>query len=477
MMTSHDLHDAPKDPAAEPSINLSKTQQTIRFEPVISVSNLTKTYQLYARPIDRLKEALGLWGTKSTTFHALADVNFTISRGEQIGILGPNGAGKSTLLQILSGVSSQSTGTVAVRGTVAALLELGAGFNPELSGRENAEFLLKLYNYSGATIAKKVDEVRAFADIGTFFDQPMKLYSSGMFVRVAFAANTLADPDILIVDEALSVGDVRFQKKCIDYMQRLKERGVTVILVTHDIFTAKSFCERLLLLNNGRLVCDGAPADVISQYYALLFPQGLNPRTVPPAPLPSPQSQSFEQSRSDVAGERYDSSAFTMTVSDSDLRQSWGVGGARVKALHVHELRAPNFLSQTARLKIDLELELDTTQIATICREHNVAPKLFVGVRVDSRKGIVLFDLANESDGPGGLDIDPLLDSNAIVSIDCAMPTLSADNYFLTPGIAVGSIGHLVPLWSCDNAAMITIESSQTVLGLMKPEYTVRRVG
>jgi ABC-type polysaccharide/polyol phosphate transport system ATPase subunit len=457
----------------------STTSKTIDGEkPVISVSNLTKTYQLYGRPIDRLKDALGLWGTRSTAFHALDDVSFKISRGEQIGILGPNGAGKSTLLQILSGVLTPSSGKVATQGTVAALLELGAGFNPELSGRENAEFLLKLHNYSTEAITKKVEEIQAFADIGTFFDQPMKLYSSGMFVRVAFAANTLADPDVLIVDEALSVGDVRFQKKCIDHMSRLKQRGVTVILVTHDVFTAKSFCERLLLLNHGRLLCDGDPADVISRYYALLFPQDPTARSIP-SPTENPQSAISDPARENAVSEKRDAStpAFTMTVSDSDLPQSWGVGGARVTALHVRELRPPNLLSQMARLKIDLELEFDSAQIARACREHDVIPKLFVGVRVDSRKGIVLFDLAAGSDGPDGLGIDPLLEAKATVSIDCAMPILSGGDYFLTPGIAVGSVDHLVPLWSCDNAAMITIESDQTVLGLIKPDFTIRRTG
>ena len=166
-----------------------------------------------------------------------------------------------------------------------------------------------------------------------------------------------------------------------------------------------------------------------------------------------------------------------MTISGPDLRQSWGAGGARVVALRVHELRPPNLMSQGARLKIDLELEFFPALIAKVCKENDVVPRIFVGVRVDSRQGVVLFDLTNSVDGPDELKIDALSDSSAVVSIDCAMPTLGAGDYFLTPGIAVGSVDHLVPLWSCDNAAMITIEAGQTVLGLMKPEFTVRRIG
>jgi ABC-type polysaccharide/polyol phosphate transport system ATPase subunit len=449
----------------------SAAARGVAQDPIISVSNLTKKYQLYDSPIDRLKEALGLWNAKKSTFYALDGVSFDITRGEQIGILGPNGAGKSTLLQILTGVLTPSSGRATVRGNVAALLELGAGFNAELSGRENAEFLLKLRNYGVEAIAKKIEDIQEFADIGVFFDKPMKLYSSGMFVRVAFAANTLADPEIVIVDEALSVGDVRFQKKCIDHMSRLKQRGVTVILVTHDVFTAKSFCERLLLLNRGKLLCDGDPIEVVSQYYALLFPQS-------PATAPAQGSQGALSDRAlDGAGARAlpdAQSAVTLTVSESDLPQSWGSGGARVTALHVHELRHPNLLSQTARMKIDLDLEFDSAHIADICKEHDVLPKLFVGVRVDSSKGIVLFDLVG--DGLRGLDIDPLSDTKATISIDCAMPLLRGGDYFLTPGIAVGSVDHLVPLWSSDNAVMITIEAEQAVLGLMKPEFTIRRI-
>jgi len=235
--------------------------------PIISVRDLTKSYRLYAKPSDRLKEVLWPWKQRHTLFHALNDVNFDVYPGEYLGILGQNGAGKSTLLQVLTGVLTPTAGTVEVNGRVAALLELGAGFNPELTGRENILFQMQLAGIGKDVMPAKLIEVQSFADIGDFFDQPVKLYSSGMFARVAFSSAILTEPEILIVDEVLAVGDVKFQVKCYDRLQQFRESGGTILFVSHALSSITSFCTKALYLKSGSLHMMGEPNTVTKAYY------------------------------------------------------------------------------------------------------------------------------------------------------------------------------------------------------------------
>ncbi|MEL6352009.1 MAG: ABC transporter ATP-binding protein, partial [Cyanobacteria bacterium J06627_28] len=233
--------------------------------PIISVCELTKAYNLYARSSDRLKEVIVPWRTWHKTFWALKGISFELKAGEHLGILGANGAGKSTLLQVLAGVLTPTSGTVEVRGKLACLLELGAGFNPELTGRENAIFQLQLSEFPSSQISSKIAEIEAFAGVGDFFDQPMKLYSSGMYVRVAFAAAMLTDPDILIIDEALAVGDIVFQQKCMRKLADFCQRG-TIIFVSHDPVSVKRICNRAIWLENGQIRELGNAKEVCDKY-------------------------------------------------------------------------------------------------------------------------------------------------------------------------------------------------------------------
>jgi ABC-type polysaccharide/polyol phosphate transport system ATPase subunit len=213
--------------------------------------------------MDRLKESLHPLRRKyHHDFFALNNVSFEVKKGETVGIIGRNGSGKSTLLKIITGVMTPSSGTVQVNGRISALLELGAGFNPELTGIENVYFNGTLMGYSRDEMDAKLDAILTFADIGEFVHQPVKSYSSGMFVRLAFAVSVCVDPEILIVDEALSVGDMAFQQKCLDRLRVLKEKGVTIILVTHDIMLTRNYCEYVVYLQNGRiaLVADAETA-------------------------------------------------------------------------------------------------------------------------------------------------------------------------------------------------------------------------
>lgn len=219
------------------------------------------------RPLPRLAGRLQtLVDTHLHYHHALHNVNFSLHRGDALGIIGLNGSGKSTLLQIIAGVLAPSEGTVTVRGRIAALLELGSGFNNEMTGRENVYINAAVLGMSRAEIAARMDDIVAFADIGEYVDQPVKTYSSGMMMRLAFAVQVHVDPDILIVDEALSVGDARFQAKAMARIDQILQRGTTLLFVGHDLNAVKSFCRRAMLLEKGRVVLEATPEEVITEY-------------------------------------------------------------------------------------------------------------------------------------------------------------------------------------------------------------------
>lgn len=244
----------------------------IEQEPVLHVQNVSKSYRLYPRPVDRLLEALPFSGHRaSKEFWALRDVNLSVERGEVLGVVGPNGSGKSTLLQIVSGILQPTRGRVITKGRIAALLELGAGFNPEFTGRENVFLNGEILGLSRAEMEKAFPSVEKFAEIGSFIDRPVKEYSSGMYVRLAFATAIHVDPEILIVDEALAVGDAIFANRCIKKFEELKQRGVTVLFVSHDLGLVKRLCDRAALMVDGRVAAYGAPSDVVNRYVGLVL--------------------------------------------------------------------------------------------------------------------------------------------------------------------------------------------------------------
>jgi len=240
-------------------------------EPTIVVQDVTKKYRLFASKRDRMREALDPFRrTYHREFWALKNVSFTVSRGQTVGILGMNGSGKSTLLQIIASVLQPTSGLVRVNGKVAALLELGAGFNPDLTGRENVMLNGTIMGLSREQILAKLPEIEAFADVGEFFEQPMKTYSSGMFMRVAFSTALYVDPEVLIIDEALSVGDAKFQEKCFRRFRSFQEAGKTILFVTHDRSAVPRHCNLGMLLHRGELIKTGDPAEVADMYGELL---------------------------------------------------------------------------------------------------------------------------------------------------------------------------------------------------------------
>lgn len=239
-------------------------------EVAISLKNVSKSYRRYSRPVDRLKEILLPSRSRGELFWALQDVNLEVAQGQTLGIVGQNGSGKSTLLQIIAGTLTPTQGEVRVKGRVSALLELGSGFNPYFTGRQNVFFNGQILGLSKKEIAAKFDDIAAFADIGDFLDQPLNTYSSGMAVRLAFAVAAHIDPKILIVDEALAVGDAKFQARCMKKIRQLQAEGVTLLLVSHDLSSIKFLCDRAILMNRGLLLEQGTPKYVINRYIALL---------------------------------------------------------------------------------------------------------------------------------------------------------------------------------------------------------------
>lgn len=240
----------------------------------IRVQNLTKMYKLYDKPTDRLVESLGLSKKKCYKEHyALNGINMVVNQGETVGIIGTNGSGKSTILKIITGVLTPTSGNVEINGRISALLELGAGFNMEYTGLENVYLNGTMIGFSREEIDEKIDAILEFADIGEFIHQPVKTYSSGMFVRLAFAVAINIEPEILIVDEALSVGDVFFQAKCYRKFEEFKKMGKTILFVSHDLASVNKYCDRVILLNKGVKIDEGNPKEIIDLYKKILVNQ------------------------------------------------------------------------------------------------------------------------------------------------------------------------------------------------------------
>jgi lipopolysaccharide transport system ATP-binding protein len=264
--------------------------------PAISVEGVSKQFKLYASMAHRFRDMV-LGRATHDAFWALRDLDLAIMPGETVGILGENGAGKSTLLSLIAGTTHPTAGRVNIDGRLSALLELGAGFHPEWTGRQNAEFYIRMMRAPKAMAKDFQRRVEAFADIGDYYDQPLRTYSSGMTVRVAFAAAVCVEPDVLIVDEALAVGDAPFQHKCFQRIAEFRARGVTILLVTHRLEIIAQLCTRAIVLQTGRLMFDGKPGDAVNYYVNLLYTGGKAAAPPPPdafagADLPKPLPRS-----------------------------------------------------------------------------------------------------------------------------------------------------------------------------------------
>ena len=300
----------------------------------IHVDKLSKTYQIFDTPSDRMKQFVlprlkSLIGSPVRPyykeFRALNDISFSVRRGETVGILGRNGSGKSTLLQIIAGTLTPTNGNVQTRGRIAALLELGSGFNPEFTGRENVFFNAAILGLTKEEITARFDAIVDFADIGDFIDQPVKTYSSGMTVRLAFAVQSQINPDILIVDEALSVGDAKFQAKCFDRLRQLKEDGTSILLVTHSSEQIVTHCTRALLIDKGIQLEYGEPKAVVNKYMDMLFGKEAPPETTSLAPIVNTHTPDIDASNLST-----DADVFATHIGYNEHEYRWGDAQARI---------------------------------------------------------------------------------------------------------------------------------------------------
>ena len=404
-------------------------------EVVLSVRGVSKCFEMYEKPIHRLYQTL-LAGRHRfyREFWALRDISFDVHRGEALAIIGRNGAGKSTLLQILVGTLQATTGTVRTQGRVAALLELGSGFNPEFTGRENVYMNGAILGLSSAEIDARYQEIVDFADIGEFIDQPVKTYSSGMMVRLAFAVQVLSDPDVLIVDEALAVGDTAFQRKCFMRMDQLKQKGVTLILVTHDTGTVKERCDRVIFPKDHAVAFDGDTETGVSEYMRYMFPQ----ENVP-VPLATKAADAVRPDAGDGAAAEF---VFERRDLSAD-RSAWGIGGGLIRAVRIHGLDRPNILRTPSKIRIEVEAAWDRNFVAAKLREESLPENMMIGIRLSDVRDVPFYGTNNSLEK---VTVDPFSSSSAVVSYELDLPALMQGPLFLTTAVAIGNMDHHVNL-------------------------------
>lgn len=407
---------------------------------VISVENLSKVYKLYDKPIDRLREALSLRKKKyHKDFFALKEVSFEVSRGEVMGVLGKNGSGKSTLLKILTGVLSSSRGTVRVNGKVTAMLELGAGFNPELSGLENIYFNGSLMGYSRSQMAEKVDEITAFADIGDFINQPVKTYSSGMKARLGFAVSIKVDPDILIVDEVLSVGDIYFRQKSIRKMKEFMDGEKTILFVTHDMGAIKNFCTRAIWLNEGEKIAEGDPEELVQSYTSFMT-YGLETK-----------SERSETAKSYEAASRIEDQS-SIVWKDVENLDSFGEQGAKI----THVSLCDEATGRTISLLMGGERVIFYAKISTDVPLYKPA----IGLALKDALGNQVFGINNYIYDISLNEIDQ--QSEVVLKIEFTFPKIKNGDYVFTVAISDGTQDdHIQHHWIHDGYALKVLNSEK----------------
>ncbi len=334
-------------------------------EAVLRIQHISKRFEIYDKPLHRLQQMLfGRWKTYYREFRALSDIDFEVRKGECVGIVGPNGAGKSTLLQIMTGTLQPTEGTVERHGRIAALLELGSGFNPEFTGRENVYMNAAILGLTKKETDGKYRDIVDFADIGEFIDRPVKTYSSGMIVRLAFAVNAFVDPDVLIVDEALAVGDVFFQQKCMRFIRKFKENH-TILFVSHDTAAVVNLCDRAVLLENGRMKMIGSPKEVSEQYLKDLYSdnqevEGSRHEENPSSEHPEGEGEYYDMRRSLINGSKYRND---MEVFKFSNQSCFGAGGAEIENVFFSDLEGKPLSwivgGEIVRLTIAVRLQKD----------------------------------------------------------------------------------------------------------------------
>lgn len=415
-------------------------------EKAIRVQGISKCYNIYANPIDRLKQSLypraavlaGKLGGRSlagslqsrqrySEFWALRNVTFDVNRGETVGVVGKNGSGKSTLLQMIAGTLTPTSGDIAVRGRVAALLELGSGFDPDFTGMENIRFNAAVLGLTPAEIDSRMDAIIEFADIGEFLHRPVKTYSSGMIVRLAFAVQAQVEPDILIVDEALAVGDAKFQSKCFARLDALKEAGTSILFVSHSTEQIVSHCDRAILLHEGEVKQQGRPKDVVHTYLELLFGSSRVVRSAAEEATqaqaePEPSAVAAQAEKAETSG-----NVFSSRPNYNPYEFRWGDGAAQINDFR---LIGPNGAYPTT-VECGAALKL----VLGVSFNQNVSRPIF-GLTVKTKDGITVYGTNSEltTMEPGSqVSGRAGTDCQIVFAFDCL---LGPGDYFLSVGVA-----------------------------------------
>lgn len=418
----------------------------------IQVRDLTKVYKIFEKPTDRVKEALNPFGKRySKDFYALHNVSASIYKGETIGVIGKNGAGKSTMLKIITGVLTPTSGNITINGRIASLLELGAGFNPEMTGMENIYFNGIVLGYTKQEIDARLKDILDFADIGDFINQPVKMYSSGMFARLAFAVNVNVKPDILIVDEALSVGDIFFQNKCFKRMAELQKQGVTILFVSHDMGSIRQLCNKCLWLDNGTKRQYGPVEDVAAAYF-------------------NEQLKQRNQLNKNVASQSKDV--------DMDIQPILSKKPIVLPKLE----RCHGFLNKDVIIQSFVFLE-NGRQVASLENDHAYEAVMAVEFRKPFDKLIYGFVLENNK-GISVIGVNTWMTSKGkTISVDSpgtvlarfafTMPKIKQGTYTISPAVAQGTAREHIQLTWLENALMIDIQNSGYNYSILEIDNTV----
>jgi lipopolysaccharide transport system ATP-binding protein len=423
-------------------------------EPAVLLKHLSKKYPIYDRPAHKFLELLTLRRKRfHREFWALEDVDLEVAPGCTLGIIGQNGSGKSTLLQVVAGILAQTRGDCRVNGRVAALLELGAGFNPEFTGLENVFMNGAIMGFTKAEMQRRLAPILEFAEIGDFIKQPVKTYSSGMFMRLAFSVAIHSDPDILLVDEALAVGDIIFQHRCVNRINRLRQEGKTVLFVTHDLSAVTRFCDRAILLDYGRKLEDGKPEPVTQRYQALVYER---------------------ERRAAGKGEHW-------TPVDQDLglqvvttipyiHNRFGEGGAEILGIIL--------LSNDGEVLNEIRARQEALLVVS-ARVHRDLPSPIIGFTVRDRLGV---EITSSNTSYDGLNLPPAQCGDIVtVGFRIQTPDMRPGSYSISPAIANGNIWeHTIEDW-VDNALIVNMADTGLIYGMMRwpvsVTYNVRKGG
>lgn len=409
---------------------------------IIEVRNVGKSFDYYKSEWHRVLS----WfvGDKNIPKHwTLEDISFDVKAGEAIGIVGQNGAGKSTLLKILTGTMKQSVGTVTIKGKVASILELGIGFHPDISGRKNVYNLASLMGHSYKDIDGVIDNIESFADIGEYFDEPVRTYSSGMQARVAFAVATAFRPDILIVDEALSVGDISFQAKCYELISQYKKEGMTLLLVTHSINDIVRHCDRAIFIKQGKLKADGTPKDISNMYLDELFGKGKQDSTnteSKKSDMDLSQIQDVYHTRQGYRKEEY----------------RWGMGGAKILDFLI--------VSEGEQYPSQISSNAQTDFIIKVLFENSYSD-VTVGFLIKTHDGIFLYGTNSYLLSHAKAEIN--VNEGEVKVFKISLPIkLNQGSYLVSLGVSVGPQDNLEPLDRRYDSIIINIERKMSFWGI-----------